>query len=278
MSLIDAHQHFWQYDPVEFDWIEGHMARLRRDFLPPELEALYEAQGVAGCVAVQARQTTEETDWLLELAAAHPFIKAVAGWVHLLAEDLPAQLDHWQGQTRLKGFRHIAQAEPNDFLARPEVISGVQALGKAGYVYDILIFPPQFEAALTLVRACSDQLFVLDHLAKPYIKTGEIDAWAQNLKELAAYPQVSCKLSGMVTEADWENWSADQLRPYLEVALEAFGPERLMFGSDWPVCLLAASYEKVKGVIEDFVGQLSADEQAAIWSGTARRVYGIGEG
>jgi len=276
MPTIDAHQHFWAYDPVEFAWIEDHMAVLRQDFLPEELGALYQAQGVAGCVAVQARQTLAETEWLLELASAHPWIEGVVGWVDLLARDLPAQLEAWQDQPRLKGFRHIAQAERDDFLSRPDIIAGIQALGKADYVYDILIFSPQFGAVFDLVDACPDQPLVLDHLGKPAIKGGGFKVWASDIMALGQYPQVNCKLSGLVTEAHWTRWTPEELRPYLDVTLEAFGPERLMFGSDWPVCLLAASYAEVKGVIEAWVAELSETEQAAIWGGTASRVYRIG--
>ncbi len=193
----------------------------------------------------------------------------------MLAPDLPAQLEKWHEQPIMKGFRHIAQAEPNDFLARPEIIRGIGQLGKAGFTYDILINPMQLDAAVQLVRTLPNQRFVVDHVAKPYIKTGEIETWAAGMRALAEKENVYCKISGMVTEADWRHWTYDQLKPYMETVLEAFGPDRLMFGSDWPVCLVAASYTQWVQTVEQFVSTLSVAEQEAIWLNNATRFYNL---
>ena len=275
MIHIDAHQHFWRFDPVRDAWITAEMSVLRRDVLPEELEGLLEANGVNGTVAVQADQSEAETVFLLELAQAHPFILGVVGWVDLLAAELDQRLEHFSRQVRFRGVRHIAQAEADDFLARPDVLRGIGALGKFGLTYDILVYPRQLPAALALVRALPEQPFVIDHMAKPLVAQGVLEPWAARMREMARHPNVCCKLSGLVTEARWTGWAPEDFRPYLDVVLEAFGPERLMFGSDWPVCRLAGEYGEVLALVEGYVGTLSSDEQAGIFGGNAAAFYGL---
>jgi L-fuconolactonase len=270
---IDAHQHYWRFDPVRDSWITPEMRVLQRDFLPADAEPLLAAAGIDGVVAVQASQSEAETDFLLSLAAEHTIIRGVVGWVDLCATDLHARLARWEGNVWLKGFRHIAQSEPDDFFARPEVLSGIRQLGEAGLTYDILIFPAQLAAAEYLVARCPGVRFILDHCAKPAIANGEIAEWRAGLTALARHQQVSCKLSGLVTEAHWHAWSAEQLEPYLDAAAEAFGAHRLMFGSDWPVCLLAADYQAVVAVIARWAERLTASERESLFGGTAQSVY-----
>src|SRR5262252_8202766 len=218
------------------------MRAIRRDFLPADLAPVLAASGIDGCVAVQADQSEAETRFLLDCARQHPFIKGVVGWVDLRSPRLDATLDALSREPRLRGVRHIAQAEPDDFLTRDDVVRGIGQLGRFGLAYDILVYERQLPAALTLTARLPDQRFVVDHLAKPSIKTGALEPWAGHLRELARRPNVWCKISGLVTEADWTGWRPEHLRPYLDVAFEAFGAGRVMFGSDWPVCLVAAPY------------------------------------
>jgi L-fuconolactonase len=270
---IDAHQHFWRFDPIRDAWITPAMDVIRRDFLPDDLAPHLHAVKVDGVVAVQADQSDAETAFLLDLAAHHAFVRGVVGWIDLRAADLTSQLARFRDAESLKGFRHIAQAEPDDFLARPEVIAGVQTLGRHGYSYDVLVYPRQVPAAAQLAAACPDTTLVLDHCAKPPIATGDLTTWRRDLARLAEHEHVSCKLSGLVTEASWRDWRYDQLEPVLDTALDLFGPARLMFGSDWPVCLLAASYGQVYAALERWASRLSAAEQAEIFGDTATRVY-----
>jgi L-fuconolactonase len=273
---IDAHQHFWRYRPETHGWIDDRMAVLKQDFLPADLRPLLEAEGVEGCVAVQAAHSLEETSFLLELAERHRFVRGVVGWVDLTTPDLARQLDGFAGRRALRGIRHIAQDEPDEaWLARADVVRGIAQLRRFGLSYDILVYARQLPAALALARALPDQPFVLDHVAKPEIAKGRIDPWRAQLRELAALPNVWCKLSGVVTEARWDAWRSADLRPYLDVALQAFGAERLMFGSDWPVCLLAGTYAEVIGLARSAVAALSRDEQDAVLGGNAARFYGL---
>jgi L-fucono-1,5-lactonase len=273
---LDAHQHFWRYRPETHPWISERMAVLKRDFLPADLEPLLDAEGLAGCVAVQAAQSLDETRFLLDLAERHPCVRAVVGWVDLVSPDLEHQLESLGGHPRLRGIRHIAQDEPDDgWLAREDVIQGVAALGRRGLTYDILVYPRQLPAAIALARALPDQRFVLDHIAKPEIAAGRLDPWRAELQQLAELENVSCKLSGLVTEARWDGWKPDDFRAYLDVVLQAFGPGRLMFGSDWPVCLLAGSYADVIGLARRAIAGLSRAEQAAVLGGNAERFYGL---
>jgi L-fuconolactonase len=275
MARIDAHQHFWKYDPVAYDWINGEMRVLQRDFLPPNLAPLLSEMNMEGCVAVQARQSEEETRFLLQLAADFPFVKGVVGWLDLRAPDLEERLDDLQPFSALKGIRHIVQAEPDpDFLLRPDFLRGIKILGKVGLTYDILVYEQQMPAVLQFLERCPDQPMVLDHIGKPIIEGGPSAAWKEGIKGIAAHPLVYCKLSGLVTEADWSNWSEDTFMPFLNVVLEAFGPQRLMVGSDWPVCLLAADqYRRVLEIIERFSADWPEQERRALWGDNAAAFY-----
>jgi L-fuconolactonase len=273
---IDSHQHFWVYRPQTHAWISDDMAVLKRDFLPPDLAPLLAAAGLDGCVAVQASQSLDETRFLLDLARRHPFVKAVVGWVDLVSPVLESQLESFASDPAFRGVRHVAQDELDDrFLARDDVVRGISTLVRHGLTYDILVYARQLPAAVALARRLPDQPFVVDHVAKPEIRAGRLEGWREGIRDLAALPHVTCKLSGIVTEAHWDRWTPADLRPFLEVVLEAFGPARLMIGSDWPVCLLAADYAAVIGLVGDFIATLSADEQAAILGGTAARFYRI---
>ena len=277
---IDSHQHFWSYSAAEYPWIGPGMERLARDYLPVDLEGPALAAGIGGTVAVQARQTLEETCWLLDLAERHPLIRGVVGWVDLQSTAVGDQLAAFTAREKFVGVRHVVQDEPDlRFLLGTEFVRGIKQLHAFGLTYDLLLYPQQLSAAVELAASLPEQPFVLDHLAKPQIKTwtqpGDMDPWRHNIEALAKHKNVCCKLSGLVTEAVCRHWRPADFTPYLDVALTAFGPERLMFGSDWPVCLLSGDYAEVAGIVKDFVAQLSAVEQAAIWGGTATRFYGL---
>jgi L-fuconolactonase len=274
--LLDSHQHFWRYRPETHAWIGDRMAVLKKDFLPADLEPLLRAEGISGCVAVQASGSLEETRFLLDLADRHAFVRGVVGWVDLVSPQLEHQLEALTAHPRLRGVRHIAQDEPDDrWLAREDVVRGIRLLKRYELTYDVLVYPRQLPAAFELARTLPEQPFVVDHVAKPEIALGRLDPWRADLRRLAALPHVSCKLSGLVTEARWDAWKPADFRPYLDVALEAFSPARLMFGSDWPVCLLAASYSDAVGIARDAVAALSPDEQSAILGRNAARFYGL---
>lgn len=273
MQVIDAHQHFWQYDSQRHDWINEAMSVIRRDFLPSDLKPVLQANAVAGCVAVQADQTEAETEFLLGLSEQHDWIKGVVGWVDLCADNISERLAYFSGRMQLKGFRHVLQGETPSFMLQPAFQRGIAALKEFGFTYDILIFPHHLDAALQLVQQHPAQPFVIDHIAKPYIKDGQIGEWKKGMEQLAALPNVSCKLSGMVTEADWEQWKEEDLYPYLDVVFEAFGPDRLLFGSDWPVCLVAASYASMLQPVTNYCSSLSATEQQQIFAGNAISFY-----
>jgi L-fuconolactonase len=271
---IDAHQHFWTYDPREYDWIDDSMASLRRNFLPADLQPELENSGFQGCVAVQARQSLEETRWLLELAASAPFILGVVGWVDLCSPRSRSQLESFARNPKLVGVRHIVQGEPDDrFLLRPDFLQGIALLEEFNLAYDVLIYSKHLPVATEFVSRFPRQRFVLDHLAKPPIKGRSLHPWEKDIRELAKFPNTSCKLSGLVTEADWKAWTPDHLFPYLDVALDSFGPGRLMFGSDWPVCTVAASYSRVFRSIERYIAKLPAEARDAILGGNAKEFY-----
>lgn len=274
---IDSHQHFWRYDATDYPWIGANMQRIAADFLPPDLEPHLKACGLDGTIAVQARSNLDETRFLVDLAKNHDSVKAVVGWADLLASDLDAVLDELCEIPELRGLRHVVQDEPDDqFLLRNDFQDGVRKLADRNLVYDILIYPRQLDAAVSFVAALPDQPFVLDHLAKPDIANHDKDAWELGFEGMAQFEQVSCKVSGMVTEAKWNEWKPDDFRHYMDAALEAFGPDRLMFGSDWPVCLLAASdYENVYQLVADWANALSDDEQNKLFGENAARIYGI---
>ena len=273
---IDAHQHFWYYEPVKHSWIDDAMAVIRKDFLPSDLQKVYAENKIDGCVAVQADQTLEETNFLLWLSGKHEFIKGVVGWVDLRDDKIDEVLEEYRQHEKIKGFRHIVQSETDhNFLLRPAFLNGIASLDKFGYTYDILVFPHQLGAVLEFVKRFPNQKFVIDHMAKPYIKDGLFDGWAILMKEIGKRENVYCKLSGMITEAEFNSWTPEQIMPYMNVVLEAFGPERLMFGSDWPVCLVAGSYVEVKNLVADFISKLSLLEQAKIMGTNAIQFYNL---
>lgn len=270
---IDSHQHFWTYVPSEYGWMKPDWP-IRRDYLPEDLLREFEPCNLDGCVAVQARQTLEESRWLLELADHHPMIKGVVGWVDLRADNVAEQLELFAHHPRFVGVRHIVQDEPdNDFMLGNDFQRGISHLAPLNLVYDILVFPYQLPASNKLVRRFPNQLFVLDHIAKPFIKDGMISDWKDQIRELAKAPNVFCKISGMITEASWHTWKPEDFRPYLDIVVEAFGIDRLMYGSDWPVALLAGTYRQVYDLAHDYVSSLGADAERAIFGETAARFY-----
>jgi L-fucono-1,5-lactonase len=272
---IDAHQHFWKYRADEYGWIDDSMSALRRDFLPADLEPELKRAGFGRCVAVQAQHSVNETEWLLDLADQNPFIAGVVGWVDLCAEDAREHLARLANHPKLLGIRHVVQGEPDDrFLLRPDFLRGIGQLQQFDLTYDILIYPKHLPVAAEFVQRFPAQRFVLDHLAKPFIKKGELEPWVSDLRRLASHSNVFCKLSGMVTEADWKAWKPEHFVPYLETALECFGPNRLMIGSDWPVCLVAAnSYGDVMDMVQNFLTRYSGDVAGQILGGTAQRFW-----
>ncbi len=272
---IDAHQHFWKYSSAEYDWIDQTMRPLHRDFLPADLQTAATACGITGAISVQARQTVEETRWLLELAQANPFIRGVVGWLPLVSANVAQEIERFAANPKLRAVRHVVQAEPDGYMLRDDFNAGISCLKNFSLAYDILVFERQLPEAIAFVDRHPGQPFILDHIAKPRIRDAQLSPWRENLRELSRRPNVCCKISGMVTEADPANWTPDTLRPYLDAVLNAFGPSRLMFGSDWPVCLLGASYAQWHEVVENFIKPLSTDEQTAIRGGTAMRAYGL---
>jgi L-fuconolactonase len=275
-ATIDAHQHFWRYDAQRDGWITDGMSVLKRDFLPDELLPELAANGVDGCIAVQADQSERETLFLLELAAQHGTIAGVVGWVDLRSPSLVDRLEYFSQFEKLRGFRHVAQAEAdNEFMLREDFMRGIGALAEFDFTYDILIYPKQLPAAIRLVDKFPKQPFVIDHIAKPEVKSGRISSWAEQMRTIAANPNAYCKVSGLVTEADWHGWRAEDFRPYLDVVFEAFGVDRLIFGSDWPVCLLAGSYRRVKQLVADYVRIFSDADKAKIFGANAIHFYGL---
>jgi len=272
-GIIDAHQHFWRYNVTQHSWINDEMAIIRKDFLPANLQPILEASKVAGCVAVQADQTKAETIFLLDLSAQYSFIKGVVGWIDLRADDIQQQLEAYLSYKKLSGFRHVLQSEAPSFMLDPLFVRGLKLLPKYNFTYDILIYPHHLPAAIELVKQLPAVRFVVDHLAKPYISKGVLEDWKTNITTLAQYPNVCCKVSGMVTEADMRNWKATDFKPYLDAVVDAFGTGRLMFGSDWPVCLAAASYPDMLQIVKDYFSSFSAAEQQQVFSTNATDFY-----
>ena len=273
---LDSHQHFWLYSPTEHTWMSDSMSAIRRDFLPEDLQPLLAGLNFDGCIAVQARQSLEETRWLLELADLFSFIKGVVGWLDLCSPELPSQLEQFARHPKLAGVRHIVQDEPDDeFVLRPAFRRGIAQLREFNLTYDLLLFPKHIPAAVRLVEEFPDQPFVLDHIAKPSIAQGLISPWREDIQRLAQLPNVSCKLSGMVTEAKWKQWKPEDFRPYLDTVVEAFGSDRLMIGSDWPVCLLSSDYASTMQLVIEYIQQFPEEAQAAILGGNCARFYGI---
>jgi L-fuconolactonase len=276
MLRLDSHQHFWRYNPVEHNWMTDAMSAIRRDFLPDELAPLLSANSFDGSIAVQARQNLEETRWLLELSDAHPTIRGVVGWVDLRSDDLANQLAAFSQHPRLVGVRHVVHDELDDnFMLRPEFRRGIAQLREFGLTYDLLLFPKHLPMAARLVAEFPGQSFVLDHIAKPLIADRVISPWREDLQALADFPNVTCKISGMVTEARWQQWQPEDFHPYLDAVFAAFGPERLMVGSDWPVCTLSAGYASTMAIVTNYVQQFAESTQAAILGGNCARIYGI---
>jgi L-fuconolactonase len=272
---IDAHQHFWRYSEEEFGWINDAMATIRRDFLPADLRPILDEAGVDATVAVQARQSLEETEWLLKLAEKHDWIAGVVGWVSLAISSAEETLEQLSARTKLKGIRHVLQGEADEYMDRRDFNAGIALLKRYSWTYDVLVVERQLPSAIRLVDRHPQQPFVLDHIAKPLIAAHELEPWRTQIRELARRPHICCKLSGMVTEAAFDTWTVEDLRPYIETVLECFGPERVMFGSDWPVCTVASSYARWVGVVREFTAELTEHEQESIFGGNAARFYGL---
>lgn len=273
--IIDSHQHFWKYDPVRDSWIDDNMKELRRDFLPKDLAPLLKNNGIDGCVAVQADQSENETEFLLNLAQNNTFIKGVVGWVDLRADNIEERLEHYSSNNLFKGIRHIVQAESDDFMLGKKFQNGISLLKQFDLTYDILVFPSQLSAAIQLVNKFPDQKFIIDHMAKPTIKNGKMVDWKKGIELLVRSQNVYCKVSGMVTEADWKNWKKGDFTKYLDVIFDTFGVDRILYGSDWPVCLLAAEYELQLEIIGEYITKYSAEDKEKIMGGNAINFYNL---
>lgn len=272
--MIDSHQHYWQYNKTDFAWIGDDMQLLQRNFLPNDLKPQMNAVGVSATIAVQARQCQDETEWLLALAQENDWIAGVVGWVDLCSDDLEAQLNRFSKNQKLAGVRHVVHDEPDDdFLLHEDFLRGIELLSQFDLTYDLLLFEKHLPVAIKFVEKFPHQRFVLDHISKPLIKDQILSPWDVNLRELAKFPNVDCKASGMVTEADWAAWTPDDLKPYLDVVFDAFGPDRILLGSDWPVCTVAGSYQDVMKIPLQYIQSLSEVDQIKIQSENARRAY-----
>jgi len=275
---IDTHQHFWKYNATQYPWMEESMGSLRRDYLPSHLAPLLKAAGIDGTVSVQARQLVEESDWLLELADQNPFIKGVVGWVDLQSPMVEEQLEKLARYAKLRGVRHVVHDESDDrFMMREDFRRGLKQLRKYKLTYDLLLFPRHLPVACELLNLFPEQPFVLDHIAKPPINEHKLEPWRTDLGRLAKFTNVYCKVSGMVTEADWAHWKSQDFMPCLDAVFESFGTKRIMVGSDWPVCTLGGTYPRVMDIADDYVQQLSRDERTDVWGENARRFYGLGD-
>ncbi|MCK4922583.1 MAG: amidohydrolase family protein [Bacteroidales bacterium] len=272
---IDAHHHFWQYNPVEYDWIDDSMKKIRKDFLPGHLMDELKKTSIEGVISVQARQIIEETEWLLEFANEHSFIKGVTGWLPLIDPEIDKYLEKYSANKKLKAVRHVLQGEADNYMLADNFYRGIQALKKYNLIYEVLITESQLGNSIKVVDMHPDQIFVLDHIAKPLIKEGIISPWKENIIELSKRNNIYCKISGMVTEADFQSWTPESLFPYMEVVLEAFGPERLLFGSDWPVCEVACEYSEWVDLVKKFLSQLSNIESDMIMGKNAIKIYNL---
>jgi L-fuconolactonase len=273
MKIIDTHQHFWNYDATRHEWINEEMRAIRKNFLPEQLAPILKENKVDGCVSVQVDQTTEETDFLLALAKEHSFIKGVVGWVDLRASNLEDTLENYRDAKALKGFRHIIQGQAAGFMLQPNLIQGLKKLATRNYTYDLLIYAHQLKEANEFIKQVTELPIVIDHVAKPNIKDSEMEDWKKEITALAKYPNVYCKISGMATEANWETWTMAGLQPYLDTVVAAFGTERIMFGSDWPVCLVASSYAKWLNGVQKYFNTFSSTEQELIFADNAIKFY-----
>ncbi|MFT6933868.1 MAG: L-fuconolactonase [Maribacter sp.] len=272
---VDSHQHFWDYDPNRHSWMDDTMLALRKDFMPDDLRLLLHEQRIGGCVVVQVDQTEVETSFLLDLAAKHTFVKGVIGWVDLRSDNIVERLAHFSKNPNFRGVRHILQSEQDDFMLGEAFCNGIAKLEQFELTYDILIFSKQLKNTIAFVEKFPNQKFVLNHLAKPDIKSEKIKEWQKELNALAQHPNVYCKVSGMVTEADWRRWEEKDFAPYLDVVFQAFGTNRTMYGSDWPVCVLASNYNRVLGIVENYIKQFSKEEQHLIMGRNAIDFYGL---
>jgi L-fuconolactonase len=276
MLRIDAHQHFWKFDPVRDSWINEDMKVIQRDFLPSDLQPVLQQNSIEGSVVVQSYQLATENEFQLQNANSNDFIKGVVGWVDLQSDNIKEQLQELSRHKKLKGFRHVLQSEPDPaFMMRPDFLRGISCLHQFDFTYDILIYPKHLSYAKQMVATFPDQPFVIDHLAKPFIKDRIIEDWKRDMVAIAQHENVSCKISGMVTEADWKQWKKEDFRPYLDVAFEVFGSKRILFGSDWPVCLVAASYEKMLEIVQDYISEFTRQEQSDFWAGNAVSFYNL---
>lgn len=275
MRRIDAHQHFWKFHPVKDAWLTDEMEILKQNFMPQDLQPILKKNGVEGCIAVQSDQSLIETRFLLDLAADFSFIQGVVGWVDLQSEEVDIQLDSFSDENKLKGFRHIVQGESDpEFLLQPSFLSGIQKLHERNYTYDLLITYNQLPQAVRFADRLADgQRVIVDHLAKPNILEGEFDSWAVHMKKLSQHENFYCKFSGLVTEAKWNSWAKEDFEPYINHIFESFGAERIVFGSDWPVCTLAADYSEIIDLVSSYVHKLSTDEQELVWYKNAETFY-----
>ena len=274
-SRIDSHQHFWKYDSTRHGWITDEMSVIKNDFLPETLAPILLENKFDGCVAVQADQTESETNFLLDLAKQHSFIKGVVGWVDFRSNKINERLDYFSQFKTLKGFRHVVQGEPSGFLRQKDFLFGISQLEKYNFTYDVLIYHYQLQEAIEFVKLFPNQKFVIDHLAKPDIKNKEFTNWSKGMKELSSFDNVFCKLSGFTTEANWISWKPDDFNPYFEFILKTFGAKRLLYGSDWPVCLLSSTYKSQLKLVEDFISKLSTSEKQLIMGGNAIDFYNL---
>ena len=273
---IDSHQHFWIYDPNQYPWMTDELSAIRSNHLPEHLQVEFDRLGIDGSVAVQARQSLDESRWLLKMADESCLIKGVVGWVDLRSEHVEDQLAEFAEHPKFVGVRHVVQDEPDEnFMLLPEFIRGISKLKSYDLSYDILVFPNQLPAAIELVKQFPDQSFVLDHIAKPLIKDKEISTWDEHIRELAQFSNLNCKVSGMITEANWTTWKTSDFTPYLDVVFEAFGEDRLMYGSDWPVCKLAGSYRQVYDLTDNYLSQFSPLAKEKFFGGVASEFYGL---
>lgn len=276
MQKIDAHQHFWKFDPVRDSWITDDMPAIQKDFMPQDILPLLQEHGFTGTIVVQSDQSEEENVFQLKNAAEHDFIKGVVGWVDLQAENVEDRLAHYAQFSKMKGFRHVLQGETDRALMlKPAFKKGISLLSKYNFTYDILIFPDQLKYAAELVKEFPDQMFVIDHVAKPGIKNKKIAGWKEDIQNIAEAENVYCKISGMVTEADLENWKKEDIKPYIDIVAEAFGTNRIMYGSDWPVCLLAASYDSVLDIVKEYFASFSKNEQDNFFGKNAFTFYNL---
>ena len=276
MKRIDSHQHFWKFDPVRDSWINDEMKFIQKDFLPADLQPILEQNGFDGCITVQSDQDYVENRFQLDNAEGNDFIKGIVGWVDLKSRHVEKDLEYLSQFEKMKGFRHVLQGEhQRDLMLQASFMNGISLLNKYDFTYDILIFKDQLQYLPKFVSSFPDQPFVLDHISKPDIKTGNIDQWKKDISALGQFQNLYCKISGMVTEADWKAWKKENFKPYMDVVVETFGVDRIMFGSDWPVCLVAASYDEVVGIVEDYFSSFSEDEKEKFFALNAIEFYNL---